>query len=198
MHAYQSWMHRLHKTVTHSPFYSYKWKLGWNWSCFDTTLPPLIMLFLFKQFFYNNFYKKMKEVCIKTRATSASRTSEARVLSPQSCKMIYSEFRQKSRYLLCRIIVIREDWSRKTTKNKTVLRFRCWKLPEGAQSLFSIGKLWRNKFFGRVYLSLRACLHGGGGPQIGEVTCGGSPHLSCKRDQVKMRDYMDRRVTSST
>ena len=24
---------------------------------------------------------------------------------------------------------------------------------------------------------------------------GGSPHLSCKRDQIKMRDYMDRRVT---
>ena len=23
--------------------------------------------------------------------------------------------------------------------------------------------------------SLRACLHGGGGPQIGDVTCGGSP-----------------------
>ena len=43
--------------------------------------------------------------------------------------------------------------------------------------------------------SLRACLHGGGGPQIGEVTCGGSPHLSCKRDQIKMRDYMDRWVT---
>ena len=42
---------------------------------------------------------------------------------------------------------------------------------------------------------LRACLHGGGGPQIGEVTCGGSPHLSCKRDQIKMRGYMDRRVT---
>ena len=45
----------------------------------------------------------------------------------------------------------------------------------------------------RVYF--RACLHGGGGPQIGEVTCGGSPHLSCKRDHIKMRDYMDRRVT---
>ena len=28
-----------------------------------------------------------------------------------------------------------------------------------------------------------------------EVTWGGSPHLSCKRDQIKMRDYMDRRVT---
>ena len=24
---------------------------------------------------------------------------------------------------------------------------------------------------------------------------GGSPHLSCKRDQIKLRDYMDRRVT---
>ena len=30
---------------------------------------------------------------------------------------------------------------------------------------------------------------------MGEVTCGGSPHLSYKRDQIKMRDYMDRRVT---
>ena len=46
--------------------------------------------------------------------------------------------------------------------------------------------------------TLKACLHGGGGPQVGEVTCGRSPHLSCKRDQIKMRDYMDRRVTSPT
>ena len=46
--------------------------------------------------------------------------------------------------------------------------------------------------------SLTACLHGGGGPQIGEVTRGRSPDLSCKRDQIKMRDYMDRRVTSPT
>ena len=42
---------------------------------------------------------------------------------------------------------------------------------------------------------LRTGLHGGGGHQIGEVTCGGSPHLSCKRDHIKMREYMDRRVT---
>ena len=42
---------------------------------------------------------------------------------------------------------------------------------------------------------LRACLHGGGGPQVGEVTGGRSPHLSCKRDQIKMSDYMDKRVT---
>ena len=42
---------------------------------------------------------------------------------------------------------------------------------------------------------LRACLHGGGGPQVSEVTCGCSPRLTCKRDHIKMRDYMDRRVT---
>ena len=47
-------------------------------------------------------------------------------------------------------------------------------------------------------LRFRACLHGGGRPQVGEVTRGGSPHLSCKRDQIKIRDYMDRRVTSPT
>ena len=34
-----------------------------------------------------------------------------------------------------------------------------------------------------------------GGPQIGEVTRGGLPHLTCKRDHIKMRDYMDRWVT---
>ena len=45
-----------------------------------------------------------------------------------------------------------------------------------------------------VNIPLRACFHEGGGPQIGEVTCGGSPHLSCKRDQLKMRDYVDRWV----
>ena len=31
-----------------------------------------------------------------------------------------------------------------------------------------------------------ACLHGGGAPQVGEVTCGGgSTHRSCKRDQLR-------------
>ena len=34
--------------------------------------------------------------------------------------------------------------------------------------------------------------------RIGEVTCGGSPHLSCKRDQIDMRDCLDRWVTSPT
>ena len=47
-----------------------------------------------------------------------------------------------------------------------------------------------------VYVLLRVCLHEGGGPQVGEVKCGGLPHLSCKSDQIKnIRDYMDRRVT---
>ena len=46
-----------------------------------------------------------------------------------------------------------------------------------------------------VHVLLRVCLHEGGGPQVGEVKCGGSPHLSCTSDQIKMRDYMDRRVT---
>ena len=61
------------------------------------------------------------------------------------------------------------------------------------------------------YLLLRvlsARLHGegggGGGREVGEVIRLGrvtrlsliwSPHLSCKRDQVKTGDYMDRRVT---
>ena len=48
----------------------------------------------------------------------------------------------------------------------------------------------------RLYsVSFSACLHGGGGPQVGEVTCGALPHLSCKRDKIKMRDYIDRWVT---
>ena len=42
---------------------------------------------------------------------------------------------------------------------------------------------------------LRACLHEGEGPQVGEVTCGRLPHLTCKRDHIKMRDFMERRVT---
>ena len=42
---------------------------------------------------------------------------------------------------------------------------------------------------------LMACLQGGGGPQVGEVTRGGSPHLSCKRDQIKIRDHMESRFT---
>ena len=38
-------------------------------------------------------------------------------------------------------------------------------------------------------------MHEGVGPQVGEIPCGGLPHLICKRDHIKMRDYMDRRVS---
>ena len=47
-----------------------------------------------------------------------------------------------------------------------------------------------------ITLLLKVCLHGGEGPQVGEVTCGGAPHLICKYDQIKMRDYMERRATT--
>ena len=50
---------------------------------------------------------------------------------------------------------------------------------------------------GNSVLGSRACLNGGGGPERGEVACGGSAHLSCKRDFIRMRDYMDRRVTTT-
>ena len=45
------------------------------------------------------------------------------------------------------------------------------------------------------FANLRACLHEGGGPQVGEVTWGGLPHLTCKLDHFQMRNYMNRRVT---
>ena len=47
----------------------------------------------------------------------------------------------------------------------------------------------------QIEIKFRACLHEGGGPQVREVTCGGLPHRTFKRDQIKMRDYMDRWVT---
>ena len=49
-----------------------------------------------------------------------------------------------------------------------------------------------------MFFHIKGCLHGGGGAKVGEVTCGGSPRLSCKGDEMKMRDYMDRWITSPT
>ena len=58
-----------------------------------------------------------------------------------------------------------------------------------------VGKTSRSSEPARLSM-LRACLHEGGEPQVGEVTRGWLPHLACKGDQIKMRDYdMDRRVT---
>ena len=47
----------------------------------------------------------------------------------------------------------------------------------------------------RCTTCFRASLREGGGPQVGEVTCGKLPQLTGKRDHIKMRDYLDRRVT---
>ena len=64
---------------------------------------------------------------------------------------------------------------------------------------------WSTYFQETVWLT--ACLHGNGGPRVGEVTrLGGttllsiqsliwSPYLSCKRDQIKIKNYIDERVT---
>ena len=61
----------------------------------------------------------------------------------------------------------------------------------------NVGEFSWSWFLGEPH-RLRACLHEGGGPQVGEVTCGGLHHLTCKRDHIKMKDYMDKRVTSPT
>ena len=47
------------------------------------------------------------------------------------------------------------------------------------------------RLHGKIWLRLR----GSPGLVDGATRLCGSPHLSCKRDQIKMRDYMDRRVT---
>ena len=86
----------------------------------------------------------MKEFCIKTRLTSTSRTVEARVLSPQNCKMVYLEFRQKSHYPLHHIIVIRGDWLRKTINNKYKINGAAVYVGSSLKvqnPFFSIGKL---------------------------------------------------------
>ena len=46
-----------------------------------------------------------------------------------------------------------------------------------------------------VLVSTYFYLHGDEGAQVGEVTRSRSPCLSCKGDQIKIRDYMDRWVT---
>ena len=40
-----------------------------------------------------------------------------------------------------------------------------------------------------MFQAFRACLHEGGVPEVGEVTCGGLPHLTCKRDHIKVARY---------
>ena len=57
------------------------------------------------------------------------------------------------------------------------------------------GRVINTVMFWWLQASFRACLHEAGGPQVGEVICDKLSHLTCKRDHIKMRDYMDRWVT---
>ena len=50
----------------------------------------------------------------------------------------------------------------------------------------------------RLYGKIWPRLRGLSGLADRAIRFGWSPHLSCKRDQIKMSDYMDRRVTSPT
>ena len=47
----------------------------------------------------------------------------------------------------------------------------------------------------RLHGKIRPRLRGLPGLPDRTTRLGGSPHLSCKRDQIKMREYMDWRVT---
>ena len=54
--------------------------------------------------------------------------------------------------------------------NEKIILFSCY-------SVLVLNKFNRGLFIGNEF-SFRACLHEGGGPKLGEVTCGGSLHLS--------------------
>ena len=85
--------------------------------------------------------------------------------------------------------------SKKICKNKHP--FIYWKYEETSKWFGILKKHDDYIDISQITSVLRVCLPGGGGPQIGEVIYGGSPHLSCKRDEIEMRDYMDRRVTQT-
>ena len=86
-----------------------------------------------------------------------------------------------------------ELWQQALFKCKSVI----------APNVFQVTNCIRKWLEGEVRLhnicacmhSFRAYLHEGGGPQVGEVTCVKLPLLTCKRDHIKMRNYLDRRVT---
>ena len=58
----------------------------------------------------------------------------------------------------------------------------------------SLGYLTLKRWHGKIWPQLR------GLPGVADraTRLEGSPHLSCKSDQIKMRDYMDRRVNTPT
>ena len=89
---------------------------------------------------------------------------------------------------LCRCCWLLDNWNFNIKAKKVQFGDICWHA--GACWWRYEICIWCGWFYSLV--GWVNCLHGGGGPQIAEVSCGRSPHLSCKRDQIKMRDYMDR------
>ena len=78
-----------------------------------------------------------------------------------------------------------------------------WMMQSHRQSEFCANFMHHESDPGQAgYLTLKR-LHGKFWPRLRgypglidrATVLGWSPHLSCKRDQIKMRDYMDRRVT---
>ena len=116
-----------------------------------------------------------------------------------SCN-IYQTFK----LLVTQVVLISITLDQMTYKSPPYSLYRYYAIWACTRVFYSHGSLLGeimlvvNKSNSKGCLTLRARLHEGGGPQIGEATCGGSPHLSCKRDQIKMRDFVDRRVTSPT
>ena len=110
------------------------------------------------------------------------------------------KFTKKEEENLSCIHVLHKTWNQEVSHRSRATVATKWtkKRDARAKLLFCCSKPKAFLQFSLLLPSsfLRACLHEGGGPQVGEVTWGGLPHLTCKRDHIKMRDYMDRRVTS--
>ena len=103
----------------------------------------------------------------------------------------YHKILQNLSFTFSKNCTINDWWS-------TAALIQEWRLFESS-AYWTTGKtlrgIWRElSEAGTWYARFRACLHGGGGPQVGEVSCGGSPRLTCKRDHIKMRDYVNRQV----
>ena len=99
-------------------------------------------------------------------------------------------------YTPCMSVAVSGDFCHETAG-------KCAKFDNIHVSLLSF-LLWTQSRLGGLPTLTR--LHGKLSPRLTGLPCladratrlGGSPHLSCKRDQNKIRNYMDRRVTSPT
>ena len=143
---------------------------GWTMTYFTSDAPPLLYLLL--------VFFRLWSLAISTGSGLSGSCSPSKLLD-------------------ARVACESGNWDRRN------LYFRCAQSSKRSTTqycgnLLSLPQTDKNRLnhgHNLKVINLKACLHEGGGPQVGEVTCGGSPHLTCKRDHIKMTDYMDRRVT---